>query len=70
MNEVYLGDGLYASFDKQSETITLRAPRYASDHWVALEPQVMINFQSYLRKIAHDNPEMKTLWGKTDGNRT
>ena len=34
--EVYLGDGLYASFDGSS--FNLRAPREGGDHWVALDP--------------------------------
>jgi len=36
MNEEYLGDGLYASFDGYA--ITLRAPRENGDHYVVLEP--------------------------------
>jgi hypothetical protein len=36
--EVYLGDGLYASFD--GFMILLRAPRRHEDHWVGLEPEV------------------------------
>lgn len=35
IEERYLGDGLYASFDGYQ--ITLRAPRSDGDHWVALE---------------------------------
>ena len=38
-DEIYLGDGLYASFDGYS--VTLRAPRMDGDHWVELEPQMM-----------------------------
>lgn len=44
VNETYLGDGLYASFDGWQ--ITLRAPRSEGDHYVALEPDV---FQALLR---------------------
>ena len=33
--EVYLGDGLYASFD--GGVFKLRAPRFDGDHWVALD---------------------------------
>jgi sialic acid synthase SpsE len=36
--EVYLGDGLYASFDGYH--FILRAPREGGDHYVALEPAV------------------------------
>jgi hypothetical protein len=38
IDEVYLGDGLYARFDGYQ--IILRAPRIGGDHWVALEMQV------------------------------
>jgi len=45
MKEVYLGDGLYASFD--GFMFTLRAPRSGGDHWVALEPDVMAAFDRF-----------------------
>jgi hypothetical protein len=45
MKEVYLGDGLYASFD--GFAFTLRAPRTGGDHWVALEPEVLEAFDRY-----------------------
>ena len=38
MNETYLGDGLYASFDGWQ--IQLRAPRDGRDEIVFLEPSV------------------------------
>jgi hypothetical protein len=40
VNEAYLGDGLYASFDGFS--IKLRAPREHGDHEVYLEPDMLI----------------------------
>ena len=43
--EVYLGDGLYASFDGYS--FILRAPRDGGDHWVALEPSVLKAFDKF-----------------------
>jgi hypothetical protein len=45
VNEDYLGDGLYASFD--GESIWLRAPRSTGDHYVALDPHVFKNFLEY-----------------------
>lgn len=45
-HETYLGDGLYASFD--GFMITLRAPREHGDHWVGLEPDVMLALRDYL----------------------
>lgn len=48
-NEVYLGDGLYASFDGYS--ITLRAPRENGDHWVALEPRVLEALDEFRRSF-------------------
>jgi hypothetical protein len=47
--EVYLGDGLYASFD--GWMITLRAPRDGGDHWVALEPKVLAAFERYVAEL-------------------
>jgi len=42
--EVYLGDGLYASFD--GFMIKLRAPRFGEDHEVYLEPLI---YQEFIR---------------------
>jgi hypothetical protein len=49
MNEEYLGDGLYASFD--GFMFTLRAPRIGGDHWVGLEPDVMRAFDEYRKRM-------------------
>jgi hypothetical protein len=45
LEERYLGDGLYASFD--GFMFVLRAPRWDADHWVALEPEVLAAFDRY-----------------------
>lgn len=47
--ETYLGDGLYASFDGWQ--FILRAPRAEGDHWVALEPEVLEQFNLYVKHI-------------------
>jgi hypothetical protein len=47
--ETYLGDGLYASFD--GFAITLRAPRMEGDHWVVLEPEVLVAFEVYVKRL-------------------
>jgi hypothetical protein len=47
--EVYLGDGLYASFDGFS--FNLRTPREGGDHWVALEPAVFDALIEFRAKI-------------------
>jgi hypothetical protein len=47
--EVYLGDGLYASFD--GYMIVLRAPRSAGDHWVGLEPEILRAFQLFCEQF-------------------
>jgi hypothetical protein len=49
MEEAYLGDGLYASFD--GFAITLRAPRPGGDHWVALEPDVYAELLRFVAKL-------------------
>jgi hypothetical protein len=54
-HEVYLGDGLYASFDGYQ--IRLRAPRDGGDHEVFLEDgltlQAFLEFIDTLPKIEH-----------------
>jgi len=49
INETYLGDSLYASFDGWQ--ITLRAPREGGDHWVSLEPAVLNEFERYVAAL-------------------
>jgi hypothetical protein len=49
--EEYLGDGLYASFD--GFMFTLRAPREHGDHWVGLEPNVLMAFDAYRKRALH-----------------
>ena len=48
VNEDYLGDGLYVSFDGFS--LWLRAPRSSGDHYVALEPQIFRAFIEYAKR--------------------
>jgi hypothetical protein len=54
--EVYLGDGLYASFD--GFQFCLRAPRPEGDHVVYLEGDTLKAFDDYRRAIAaeHSKP--------------
>ena len=49
VDEVYLGDGLYASFDGYQ--FVLRAPREDGDHWVALEPSTLVAFDEFRTAI-------------------
>jgi hypothetical protein len=49
VNEIYLGDGLYASFDGWQ--ILLRAPRENGDHMVALEPEVFNSLLGFARQV-------------------
>jgi len=46
--ETYLGDGLYASFD--GYMFILRAPRENGDHYVALEPNVLAEFEAFVER--------------------
>jgi hypothetical protein len=48
VNEIYIGDGLYASFDGFS--LWLRAPREHGDHYVALEPQMFADFVAFAQQ--------------------
>lgn len=52
--EVYLGDGLYASFD--GFQIGLRAPRENGDHVVFLEPQVLAALLAYIDQLFPGKP--------------
>lgn len=47
--EVYLGDGLYASFD--GHQIALRAPRLDGNSEVFMEPEVVNAFFSYVKTL-------------------
>jgi len=47
-NEVYLGEGLYASFDGYQ--FLLRAPREEGDHFVALEPAVHTAYVEFVER--------------------
>lgn len=64
-DERYLGDGLYASFDGCQ--VRLRAPRLDGDHFVALEPEVMITFQRYLIDLAREFPALQQAWNMRPG---
>ena len=46
--EIYLGDGLYASFDGWQ--IRLRAPREEGDHVVYLESHVLENLKAFVEE--------------------
>jgi hypothetical protein len=49
MEEEYLGDGLYVSYD--GFMYILRAPRHGGDHWVGLEPDVLKHFDEYRQRV-------------------
>jgi hypothetical protein len=57
MNEEYLGDGLYASYD--GFMITLRAPRTGGDHWVGLEPEILAAFLQWAESVKAIKPKGK-----------
>jgi hypothetical protein len=48
VNEEYIGDGLYVSFDGWS--IWLRAPRTGGDHYVALDQLMMRDLIAYCER--------------------
>jgi hypothetical protein len=49
MDEEYIGDGLYVTFDGFG--FTLRAPRAEGDHWVYLEPSTLSGLNRFVEKI-------------------
>jgi hypothetical protein len=56
-HEEYLGDGLYCSFD--GFAFTLRAPREGGDHFVALEPEVLDAFESFVKRTKQEIEEQR-----------
>jgi hypothetical protein len=48
MDEEYIGDGLYVSFDGWE--FCLRAPRENGDHVVYLEPQAVRYFNDFVQR--------------------
>jgi hypothetical protein len=57
--EVYLGDGLYASYDGYH--LCLRAPRGYDDHEVFLEPAILQEFLSFIEKTFNVKIEVKKV---------
>ena len=53
--EVYLGDGLYASYDGWG--YKLRAPRGHDDHWVYLDDTVLAEFDRFRKEIEQRSQE-------------
>jgi hypothetical protein len=51
-HETYLGDGLYCSFD--GFAYTLRAPRIGGDHFVVLEPEVLDEFEKFVKRTEQE----------------
>jgi hypothetical protein len=51
--ETYLGDGLYVSYD--GWMIKLRAPRGGENHWVGLEPEVLVEFLRYVDTLRKES---------------
>lgn len=56
MNETYLGDGLYASFDGYQ--VGLRAPREHGDHEVFMDPLVLAAFLRYVDSLKGKSQEV------------
>jgi hypothetical protein len=53
--EIYLGDGVYASFELGQ--IKLRAPRESGDHVVYLEPDLYEALRAFARKVGFEEVE-------------
>lgn len=52
MDEEFLGDGLYVSFDGYQ--YCLRAPREDGDHVVYIDPFIMANLDAYRERVAKE----------------
>jgi len=61
--EVYLGDGLYFSWD--GFAFTLRAPREFGDHYVVLEPEVLAAFDNFRERVRDHYMRPKTSTSPT-----
>jgi sialic acid synthase SpsE len=62
--EVYLHDGLYASFDGWQ--IILRAPREGGDHWIGLEPETMRALMRFLRALEAEHGDVPVAAAAAD----
>ena len=49
MSEIYLADGVYASFDGYQ--FCLRAPRESGDHKIYLDAEVMRAFDQFRKRV-------------------
>jgi hypothetical protein len=54
MNEEYLADGLYVSYDGWQ--LCLRAPRLEGDHVVYLDPETWEMLLAYVDRLRHPAP--------------
>lgn len=63
--EVYIGDGLYARYD--GYMIFLSAPRGGSDHWVGLEPEVLMSFIRFVESQMNVTITIKRNEEKKEG---
>ena len=54
VNEEYLGDGVYASWD--GGQVWLRTEREGGTHWIAIEPPVMNRLVEYQRRMIRAAP--------------
>jgi hypothetical protein len=50
--EVYLGDGVYASYD--GFMIRLRAPRGDGDHEIYFDPKVLAEFERFVARLKQE----------------
>lgn len=50
VNETFLGDGVYASFAENRQTIWLRTPHPEGNYWIALTPDTLKNLLTYVER--------------------
>ena len=53
MNKVYLGDGVYVSFDGFTIWLTTE-DGYRATNTIAIEPEVLGNFELWLHKLREE----------------
>lgn len=59
--ETYIGDGLYASFD--GHMFIIRAPRADGDHIIYIEPMVLNEFNTFVRRTTRELAKAEAIGG-------
>ncbi len=56
LKEMYLGDGVYASFDGDNISLDLRAQDPTPNNAIVLEPAIMVQLDNFRKEITGGEP--------------